>query len=410
MRRIALLALTAWVMACTADDVEKRSTETELEPYAQPMHIGSLAAGAVVVDRSGEYNLINSALASFDGSAEVAWWSPATDPKQWLILRLPSEARVERVNLVRQEVDETATSVMIESSVDGTAWTELGILRPAAGELVSTLPTQGAVARLLRVTMLAGPEGKLIAAIPEISVDGELAREPESVEWDGLWRVNQRLLSLRSREGIVYGEVPFRLTTMKIVGRAVGGFLPFAWSKGNVVGYGALSLSSAGEMNGLWYWEFPFTWRLAETWFGTREAGGGDVVLDRRRFAIDFLKEGHPSPFYELAFDGNTRVESPAADEALEIIRDIVVRNPDWRFRVSVWDVTGAGPAAARLAAIESALRSAGPLPSNVVFDVKAGNLLDQPPRNPITRAIFDRVDLEAAPADGGGTEPIVLR
>lgn len=412
MKRLVLVSFVLVAIACGGgEEGERNATATteKLAPYVQSLHPGSPAAGAVIVDRTAEYNLVNSAIAAIDGSADVAWWTPSGEPQQSLTLRLPGDVRIDAVKLVRHDVKQTASAVMVETSGDGRAWAEMGSVQLAEGEPVTSVVAGGKVARLLRVTLMEGHEHG-ITALPELVVEGVLVRSGGSVDWDGTWRVNQRALTLRSQGGVVEGEVPFLRTTMHLFGRPRGGFLPFAWTQGNVVGYGALSLSSHGEMNGLWYWEFPYTWRLAETWFGRRESETADVQFDRRALALDFLREGHPSPFMEIGFDGSELDGTASTASGIALLRDVVESNPGARFRISVWDTVGAGLAAERIQAVRAALNQSGPLPQNVVFAVKAGNLLDQPPRNPITRALFDRVDLEAAPPEGGSTSPIVLR
>lgn len=408
MRTLGFVGAALMLTACGRADAPQQPA-AENQPYEQQTHLASPASGAVIIARSGEYNLVNSSLMAVDGSLDVGWWSPADELRQWLILRLPARAALARIRIPAHEEKRTADRVLVEASSDEQTWTELAVMEPrgASGELIAD--AGGTEATHLRITM--SKDTDRVSMLHEIVIEGEELTPRGAVDWDGRWQLNNRTADLHSSGSMVFGVIPFQRSTMRLVGRPRGGFMPFAWSKGNVVGYGALAISPEGFANGLWYWEDPYTWRMAETWFGARSGPAQQPVkVDRRTFALDFLREGLPSPFFELAFDGDAPVSSEDAEAALGIIRSIARSNPGREFRLSVWNLENDQQARARIAALQRALMREGERLPNLSFTVKAGNLLDQPPRGPLVRAIYERVDLEVRPPGSGDAASIVLR
>lgn len=408
MKRIALIGLLVAVTACNGR-VESVADQPESDLYGQELHLASLANGAVVIDRSGEIGLRHSAVMPLDGSVYTGWFSSPSAPEQWMIVRLPATSRVDGVRVITHHAHPIAPRVRVEGSLSGNVWRELAEVEVDPGNRETAVSVDPVDVGLLRVTMIGS--GKEPSGLTDLVVTGTETGPRNRVTWAGSWRLNQRDGELVESGAMVHGTVPFLRAPMRLIGRPRNGFLPFAWSMGYATGYGFVSASAEGELSGYWAWDEHFDWQIAESWFGRRSGNGGAMAaIDRRAFALDFLRRGRGAPFFELVEANGQFARGPEAQKAIEVIREIVESNPELRFRLTAFDVEGV-PSAETLVreSLQALRRSGGDLP-NLELAVTAGNMLEQPPSHAQSRALYQRMDLEIGSSAAGNTPPIVLR
>lgn len=379
-------------------------------PYQQELHLASLANGAVVADRSAERGLRHSAVMALDGSVYTGWFSPPGAPDQWMLVRLPATSRIDGIRVVTHHVHRVAPQVRVEGSIAGDQWRELATIDVDADERETSIRLEPSEVEMLRVTML-GPAGSS-SGLTDFVATGQETGQREPVSWEGSWRLNQREARFASRGSMVSGHVPFLRAPMTLIGRPHQGFLPFAWSMGYTTGYGFMAASAAGELSGYWAWDDHFDWQIGESWYGRRSSGeeAAAVDIDRRKFALDFLRRGRGAPFFELVDEGGALSAGPEADEAFGVIREIVKANPEVEFRLVAFDVEGVPSAEGLVRSAETAMRRNPDDLPNLQFAVAAGNMLEQPPRHAQSRALYRRMDLEIGSSAAGNAPPIVLR
>lgn len=376
--------------------------------YFQELHLGSMANGAVVTERSGEFSLRYSAVFAVDGFADTSWWSPRGEQEQWMVLRLPAQSRVDRITLLQPNGRVGAKSVEIEAQSAEGEWLDIGSVDMTLDPGDRMLMPQQLETSMLRFTM-RGSGMHPVSALTEIVIDGVETGKRQPVEWAGEWALNQRTVTFAARGAMIVGSVPLRRTAMRLTGRPRNGFVPFAWSMGNATGYGAMSASATGELSGWWSWDEPRPWDFGESWFGRRRGSGGTVTFDRRRFALDFLDRRKPSPFFELVTPDGHLDRSAEAAEAVGVIRRIVTANRDQQFRLIVWDLDEGAAARKRAQELDEWLNDGAELP-NLEIGVAAGNMLELPPRNALSRAMYQRVDLVVTSPAAENAPPTVLR
>jgi hypothetical protein len=210
---------------------------------------------------------------------------------------------------------------------------------------------------------------------------------------------------------------------MEIIGSIELGLLRFVWSRGPQVGYGVVSVAPEGERSsGIFWFHAPIVPFRGDPWFGEKMEGEPEsFTIDRRRFVKAMLDDVRRFPMYELRFDRNHQlVADGAAEDLFPLIHSIVTANRDHRFRLAAitHSVPDAGEnrkiARARIDSLQSAWRSIiGDIPRNLSFDARGAVAPRDPARNPLARAINDRVDFEidlpyVDPANP--LEPIELR
>jgi len=275
----------------------------------------NFAHGAVVISRTGEVSLQNSALYAIDGDPATAWLSPPHEPGQSLVFALPATSRVRSVGL--RIVGPTYThpkSVDFELSPDGRSFLKIASFDvPENGShTIDITPADG---RFIRFST-HGANGQFVR-INSVIVRGELLEPPAPGSLDGCWSINGVDASFTQRGAYVMGSVAEK-NPIALDGGSDGRFYRFLWIRGPEYGVAAISVTPDGRhLSGTLWHEEAYDPFLAVTWFGEKrpcgQAAGNAVDV----LATSMQRNGR-YVLYGLQFDAEGRLVEPASAAMLE--------------------------------------------------------------------------------------------
>ena len=127
------LAAALLLFACRGQEPPPPPAPAPPANVAERSSLADLTRGAVVVWRSGETLLENSALAAIDGEQGSDWENIPDDYPQSLIVALGAPARIERVGIrTHATAFFVPKEIAFETSMDGAAFQPLATLHANA--------------------------------------------------------------------------------------------------------------------------------------------------------------------------------------------------------------------------------------------------------------------------------------
>lgn len=274
----------------------------------------NFAHGAVVVSRTGEASLENSAACAIDGDPATAWLSPVDDPDQTLVFALPARARIRSVGVqLGGEVFVHPKSVEFAVSADGNTFTSVASFSPPPNgmQLNDTPPTE---ARYVRFQTKGG-NSQFVRAM-SVFARGELLEPVNPGPLDGCWSVNDLQASFAQRGASVTGAMEGK-TPIAFEGGSDGRFYRLLWIRGPEYGVAAISVTPDGRhLSGMFWHEEAYNRFLGTTWFGEKRpcASGSDSSVD---VMATYMQRYGRFPLYGLQFDGEGRLIEPASEAML---------------------------------------------------------------------------------------------
>jgi hypothetical protein len=416
---------TVVLLAAVGCRTEEPSSERILgNEYAEEGNLLALVNGSVMTYRSGEQSFDTSALYAIDSFVESAWVSPPRDLQQRAIVELPVMSRIESFVVTTAGVDSfvAVRRLRVEGSVDGETFEPIAELEVERQALGQRFPVEPREARFIRITMAENHDSPFFSGVNLVEAHGRHLAARNQVAIGGRWRMNLTDASFVQRGQRVEGLVAMN-PPMEIIGSIELGLLRFVWSRGPQVGYGVVSVAPEGERSsGIFWFHAPIVPFRGDPWFGEKMEGEAvSFTINRRRLIKAMLDDIRRFPMFELRFGNDHQLISDgAAEDLLPLLHSIVTANPKHRFRLAAitHKVPDAGEnqkiARARNDSLQSAWRAiVGEIPRNLSFDARGPVAPRDPARNPLARAISDRVDFEidvpyVDPANP--LEPIELR
>jgi hypothetical protein len=383
-----------------------RNLEVE-QPYSEaPDNVLSLAAGAVVIDRTGEASLEASPIQAIDGARETAWGSPSGDVEQSATFSFPALTRVESFGLSVSDVPPQSTprNISIEGSADGRTFFPIGRAQPKPKQNGQWFPLTPADLRAVRVSILDVPSDGDAFAVQALEVRGRRLQPVTAPDITGEWQINEKRAVFRQEgrrfEGVVFAAMP-----MHIAGSVNGNVLPFIWTRVNQAGFGLMTIDAESRhLSGLFWYEAPIALFSGGGWFGTRRSSSAEFERSSlTQMAPVFMRVKQFVPSYQVHFDAKGEVEGSDSVEVLRSLRDFASANPKVRFRLSA-QYFGRSSAQEnravtdlRAAAMRRALAANGGLPPNLDIGSIGGEVASDPPRTATERVLYDRVELQVS-------------
>ena len=260
------------------------------------------AHGAVVVSRTGEATLKNSALRTIDGDRDQSsyWSSPPNDSQQTFVFALPSRSRLTQVGA---EIGSgSALALRFEASLDGQRFADLATIRlaPKPGPQLFGVPATEAA--YLRVSMDAGLPPIELRSLHARGTPLEPVEEPGPIA--GCWTVDARNGGFAQHGAHAAGQVDGAL----LDGGSDGRFYRFVLLKGPEYGLAAISVTPDGRhMSGIRWHEEAIDLFVQESWIGTR-AGCRELPMTGDEVFRYFIGKLGRYPMYGLRFDDSGRL------------------------------------------------------------------------------------------------------
>ncbi|HKS25394.1 MAG TPA: discoidin domain-containing protein [Thermoanaerobaculia bacterium] len=363
---------------------------------AERSSLTDLTRGAVVVWRSGEALLENSAIAAIDGELGSYWANMPNDYPQSLVVALGAPARIERVGIRSfGKPFFVPKETTFESSKDGVAFQPLATLHPTPSpdpQWVDVRPTDAA---FLRVTLVAPTVDHGQVCMASLLVQGrELApARPGSIA--GTWRINGRDAEFSSD---ARGAMQYAHSTLFFEGGSNGRFYRYEWIRDAEFGYAALTVTPDGKhLNGIQWHEEIAGLYFGDAWFGER--ADGHVAAPAADVAHEFLRRSGHHSLYNLRFGADDTLDTAASAEGLKWLVDELRRQPHPRlvaheFREKTPEANRARAQRA-LDSLAKALQNAGVELRRVALVAAGSDNPRQIPGSEAARELYSTIDLE---------------
>lgn len=365
------LVLTAALLAgaCSRDTP---TAETQPAGPATPHPLGpapdydgenllSLAHGASVVDRTGEFSFESAAVHAIDGDAGTVWSSPPGALDQTLTFGLGALTRIDTIGAVAR--GDAPDKLRFETSTDGQRWQPLAEQSIQPAETPQKLSVAPRDALYVRVHTLAADQR--FAVLASVQLSGKELGKPHQADIAGCWTINGRPARFERDGARVYGVVDADRPTY-VDGGSNGRAIRTMWVDGPNRGYALLTVSPDGQsMSGTRWHETVETVTTGAGWIGRRgpcPAAGINTAIVRDRF----MEKGKRYSLYGLRFDERDQLVGDASHRAIAELATTLTYPSPQTFRIVAHEFTDASRvknstrAAARLEALRAALLSRG--------------------------------------------------
>lgn len=356
-----------------------------------------ISRGAAVLSRTAELNLEQSAIHAIDGMSTTRWLSPPGGAEQTLVASLAAPSRVEQLGIVTTSSPaQIPSAVRFESSVDGTSWREVFVLKPIEkdGRQVANVPPFDA--QYLRVTTIEPVETDTL--LRSVIVLGRETGQVAAPSFDGCWTVNgspARLLHDGVRlSGVIGGQ---RATA--IDGGVEGRVARVMWVRGPMWGYAAMTVAPGRRaLSAVTFHEEILIGNAGVAWFG--EPCDSALQVESAT-PVTFLRRAGRWSMFGLSFDGAGRLDEQASTATLAAAAATIASAQQQRFRIVSREFREASPqqnrerSATRLESVRVALEKRGVDLARVEL-VAAGSDTDSiEPTFAVMRLLASRIDLE---------------
>ena len=287
----------------------------------------NLAHGAVVVSRTGEVSLQNSAQCAIDGDPSTLWISPPGEPDQSLLFALPSRSRIRAVGLwIGPNADLFPKASEFETSLDGRSFTRIAsFAMPASGK--TFIDVAPADAKYIRFHTRGG--NQFVRAI-SVFARGDAIEPVRPGSLDGCWSINGLAASFRQSGAAVTGAIAGK-QTLTLDGGSDGRFYRLLWLRGAEYGIAAVAVTPDGQhLSGVFWHEESYPPFLGTTWFGERRTCGGDPQPQGDVLATSMQRYGR-YPMYGLQFDDSGHLVEEPSRATLERLEAYLKTAPDAR-------------------------------------------------------------------------------
>jgi hypothetical protein len=391
----ALAAAALLLFAC-------RGQEPPPAPPAPPSDavertsLTDITRGAVVVWRSGEALLENSAIAAIDGERGSFWASVPNDYPQSLVVALAAPARIERVGI--RSLDRAQyipKEARFETSMDGVAFRPLATLHANVTPEPQWVDVRPADAAFLRVTVTEPIAAGGEVCVTALLVQGRELAPPRPGSIAGAWRVNGRDTEFSSESR---GAMQYAHSTLFLEGGSNGRIYRYEWIRGPEYGYAAFTVSPDGKhLNGIQWHEEVRQWFFGDAWFGERAEA--HVAAPAADVAHEFLRRtGHHS-LYNLRFGADGTLDAAASADGLKWLAEELRRQPHPRLVAHEFrDKTPEANRARSQRALDSlakALQNAGIELRRVTLVAAGSDNARQIPGSEAARELYSTIDLE---------------
>jgi hypothetical protein len=391
-------AASAGLSTSTAAVVAARLSEKD--------NLLDLGRGAVVVSRTGEAALENSALLAVDGDRSSSWIMPPGDPRQSIVIALAGLSRIEKVGLSNggaTQRDRSPGTVVFESSIDGQTFRPLARVRfdnRGDAQLAAVAPTE---ARFIRASILDGlvPAPKIVE-VPSLQVRGRQLEDAAPGDLSGCWTINgspARLVQHGSRVSGVIDEG----TPRYVEGGSDGRVVRLVWSRGPEFGDAAVTVTRDGRhLSALSWHEEIIPIFAGLSWYGEKATCGSGTALPDR--LIDgFLEKRGWFPLYAITTNARGDVDPAAAAEGLRLLEGFLSRSVSRRFRIVAHDFHGStdgenqSQTERQIASLQAALAAAHVNTGGIEFVAAGSQHARQDVVTEIQRAMYSAFELEPA-------------
>ncbi|HEX9164128.1 MAG TPA: discoidin domain-containing protein [Thermoanaerobaculia bacterium] len=356
----------------------------------------NFAYGASVVSRTAELTLDQSALRAIDGDPLSSWNSPPDDTNQTMVFALPARTRVEKIGVLTPRLATLhATSIQVDSSLDGKTFSPVATLKPEMTDDVQFFAVQPREALYVRVTTL-GATGRY-ASIASVQVRGAELEPVVQRPIDGCWSVNGFPATFTNDRGRITGTIGDD-HPISFDGGSDGRVDRFVWTSGPDWGFGAMTTAPDGQhFSGLrWYVE-PNGRAAAESWFGQRAKCG--TTPHQENVAQLFAKRARRLPLYGLRFDDKGALIEGASGAALDMLARLPASS---RFRLVSREFRQANAdenrrlAKVRLDSLRAALQKRGLNLSHFDWQAAGSDAPPMPIESEIMRVLYGTIELQA--------------
>lgn len=403
-RSIAIrLALALVLAACSREGPQpprkaaspKRPTGiTHPDDVAERENLLNFAHGAVVISRTSEASLQNSAVRAIDGDRDSTsvWSSPPGDSQQTLVFALPTRTRLTRIGA---EVGEhPPRSTRFEASLDGKQFTDLGTVKLASKEGAQLFDVTPAEASYLRVSTLDG--GLPFAELMSVHARGTPLDPVKPGPIAGCWMADTRKGAFAQHGAHAAGQIDGAIFD----GGSDGKFYRFLWIKGKEYGLAAISVTPDGNhLSGIRWHEEALDLFVQDTWVAARTSCGEQPATGEEVFRYYIERQGR-YPLYGIRFDDSGRLLEEESAFVLDRVAAFARTTP---IRLVGNELLQATPernravAQAKLDAVRAALAKRGVDVSRIELVNHGG---DHPHREALidaTRSLYGTVELEVA-------------
>lgn len=306
----------------------------------------TITNGAVVVSRTAELDLENSAAHAIDGIGETMWATPVGRAEQALVFSLGAPSRIDRLGITTNLAKAEVAPLRFSASDDGRTWREVFTLPPEEEKGPRIVPVPPFDARYLRVETAA--PGMSYTKILSLHAYGRETAAPQPQSFTGCWTINGSPAVLWQKGARVIGVIGTREPTT-VDGSIEGRYARVMWTRGPTWGYALIALSADGEaLTAVTFHTNPRVENVGRAWFG------------RRCAAPPRLEPAKPYDFVAIA--GHWSVENAAAADVAKLIASV----PGRKLRIVGYEYREATPEAnrrrldARLAALRAELQKQG--------------------------------------------------
>ncbi|HEY6139795.1 MAG TPA: discoidin domain-containing protein [Thermoanaerobaculia bacterium] len=392
----ALAAAVLVLFACRGQEPPPPPPVAPPSDAAERSGLADLTRGAVVVWRSGEALLENSAIAAIDGERSSYWGNMPNDYPQALVVALGAPARIERVGIRSLSTAYfVPKAIAFETSMDGAAFQPLAMLHPQVTLEAQWIDVRPANAAFVRVTLVAPTADRGEVCVTSLLVQGREIGPAQPGPIAGTWRVNGRDTEFFSE---ARGAMQYARSTLFLEGGGNGRFYRYEWIRGPEYGYAAFTVSPDGKhLNGIQWHEEVRQWFFGDAWFGGR--GEAHVAGPAADVAHEFLRRtGHHS-LYNLRFAADGALDAAASAEGLKWLVKELRRQPHPRlvaheFREKTPEANRARAQRA-LDSLVKALQNAGGEPRRVTLVAAGSDNPRQIPASEAARELYSTIDLE---------------
>jgi hypothetical protein len=368
----------------------------QIEPDIDVDNLLSIARGAVVISRTGELNLNESALHAADGLPSSTWSLPPGGPNQTAVFALAAPAHVQSLGVsVTKSEEAVPQRVRISLSSDGRQWNEALVMEPKAQESPQVVSVTPAEAQYIRVQTEEPAEYH--SHIRSIHVIGDEKGAFRIVDAAGCWTMNGAPAQLAATGARVTGSIGGGTPT-QLLGGTDQRVVRLMWLQPPLWGYALASTSPDGRvLNALVFHEEPFTGYIGNAWFGSRCNSASQLPEADPEM---FLQRAGRWSLFGLAFDTNDAIVEEPSRAELDQLATLLRSDPS-RYRLVSREFRLDTPeanktrSAARLESLRRSLARRG-VDINRVESSASGNDWNREPISTTTQyVLMSRIDLE---------------
>ena len=333
MRKIVILAALAVLLRCGGDETPAPPAPPPQKPELlhakgpddsdDRNNLLNFAHGAVVVSRTGEVSLQNSAQNAIDGDPSTAWLSPPDETDQSIVVALPGRARIRSVGLlIGEEVYVHPKSVEFELSTDGKTFKPAASFEvpPSGRNIVDITPADATFVRFKT------HGGQQFVRAMSLFARGEFAAAARPGSLAGCWSINGADAAFTQSGAQVTGH----RGTMAFDGGSDGRFYRLLWLRGAEYGIAGVAVTPDSQhLSGTFWHEESYNRFIGEAWFGEKGPCGPDVPQsDINVLAVSMQRFGRYT-MYGLQFDDGGHLIEAASAATLDRVAAFLKRTND---------------------------------------------------------------------------------